>query len=146
MTDLDLIEKWGRALFEVERGFEPHMLHSGEYFRERDGQQLADPNALYLVAEVEYRPAGYLAAFVEPLPTYLSLSGVEGVIEVIYVEESARGTGVAKQLVEACLSWLQEAGAKRARAGVYAQNRASLDFFQGFGLYPHHITVLKTLI
>ncbi len=95
---------------------------------------------------MKYRPVGYLAAFVEPLPTYLALSGLEGVIEAVYVEESVRGTGVANQLIEACLSWLQKAGAKRVRAGVYAQNRASLKLFQKFGLHPHHITVLKTLV
>ncbi len=145
LTDLDFVEKWGRALFEVERGFEPHMLYAGEHFRKKDGQQLANPKALYLIAEVEHRPVGYLAAFIELLPNYLALSGLEGVIEVVYIEEPVRGTGVADQLVEACLSWLQEAGAKRVRAGVYAQNRASLNLFQRFGLHPHHIMVLKAL-
>ena len=142
LTDLDLIEKWGRALHEVERNFEPHMVDSGEHFRERDAQQLASSNAIYLIAEVQNRPVGYLAAFVEPLPTYLTLSGSEGVIEVVYVEASVRGTGVAGQLVEVCLSRLQKADVKRVRAGIYAQNKASLKLFGKFGLHPYHVTVL----
>ena len=143
-ADLDHIGRWGRALYEVERAFEPRMQFFGDHYRERDAQQLSSPDALYLIAEVQNRPVGYLAASIIATPEYLALSGRECTVEVVYVEECARGRGVAAKLVEVCFSWLQEQGAKRVRAGIYAQNKASLKLFERFGLQPYHVTMLKT--
>lgn len=142
-ADLDHIGRWGRALYEVELGFEPHLRYLGEHYRERDIEQLSSPDALYLIAEVQNQPIGYLTASTQALPAYLSLSGREGVIEVVYLEAFSRGKGVADKLVETCFSWLREKGAKRVRAGIYAQNRASLKLFERFGLQLHHATMLK---
>lgn len=146
LNDIDLIERWGRALYDVERAFEPHMRYFGEHYRERDTEQLSNPDALYLIAEVQNQPVGYLSASITNMPEHLALSGQECVIETIYLETSARGKGVADKLVKACFSWLQQKGVKRVRAGVYAQNRASLKLFERFGLQPYHVTVSRTLV
>lgn len=145
LVDIDLIERWGRALYEVERAFEPHIRYLGEHYREKDIEQLSSSDALYFIAEVQNQPVGYIAASITDMPEHLALSGRECVIEVVYVEKLARGKGVADKLIEACFSWLQEKGIKRVRAGVYAQNRSSLRLFERSGLQPYHITVSRTL-
>ncbi len=142
-ADLDHIGRWGRALYEVERVFEPRMQFFGDHYRERDAQQLSNPDVLYLIAEVQNQPVGYLAAATQTLPAYLSLSGREGVIEVIYLEAFSRGKGIADKLAEACFGWFREKGVERVRAGVYAQNRASVKLFERFGLQPYHVTMMK---
>lgn len=144
LNDIDLIERWGHALHEVERAFEPHIRYFGEHYRERDAQQLSNPDALYLIAEFETRPVGYLSAFIVDIPEHLALSGRECVVEVIYLEAFARGKGIADELLKTCFGWLQQKGVKRVGAGVYAQNRASLKLFERLGLQPYHVTVLKT--
>lgn len=144
-ADIALLEAWGRELYNVEQKFEPGLRYTGEAFWERDIEGLSSPDAHYLIAELGGRPVGYLAATLEAMPEYLAPSGRECVIEVLYVEEVARGQGVGAALLEACLGWANEQGATRVRAGVYAQNRASLGLFGRFGLHAHHVTVLKTL-
>lgn len=119
------------------------MRYFGDHYRKRDAEQLSNPDALYLIAEVQNQPIGYLAATTEPIPAHLALAGRECVIGVIYLEACARGQDIADKLVEACLSWSQEKGVKRVRAGVYAQNRASLKLFERFGLQSYHVTMLK---
>ncbi len=145
MADIERLEGWGRDLYDVEHKFEPGMRYVGEAFRERDVERLRSPAAHYHIAELGGRPVGYITAVLEPMPEYLELSGRECVIEVLYVEEVARGRGVGVALLEACLGWAERQGAKRVRAGVYAQNKASLGLFERFGLHAHHVTVLKTL-
>lgn len=145
MVDFDLLERWGRDLHEVEQKFEPSLYYDVEAFRERDIRALSSPDALYLIAELDGRPIGYTVALLEALPDYLALSGRDCVIEVLYVEEAARGRGVGTALLETCLAWAKKQRVKRVRAGIYAQNRASLGLFERLGLHAHHVTVLKTL-
>lgn len=145
LSDIDLIERWGRALYKVELAFEPHIRYFGDRYRERDIKQLSSPDALYLIAEAQNQPVGYVSASLTDMPEHLALSGRECVIEVVYIEKFARGEGVADKLVEACFSWLQEKGVRRVRAGIYAQNRASLRPFEKFGFQPYHVTVSRTL-
>lgn len=145
VADIDLLEAWGRELYDLERTFEPGMRYSGEAFRERDMEALSSPDAHYLIAEIEGRAVGYIAAMLGEMPEYLAMPGRECVIEVVFVEEDARGRGVGTALLEACLGWAKKQGAKRVRAGVYARNRASLELFERVGLHAHHVTVLTTL-
>lgn len=145
LANIDLLEAWGRELYTLEQAFEPGMRYGGEAFRERDMAALSSPDTHYLIAEIEGRAVGYIAAMLGAMPEYLALPGRECVIEVVYVEEDARGRGVGTTLLDACLGWAEKQGAKRIRAGVYARNRASLKLFERVGLHAHHVTVLKTL-
>lgn len=145
IVDMDLLERWGRNLYKIEQKFEPSMRYSGETFRERDILGLSSPDAHYLIAEINGQPVGYIAAMLGTMSEYLALPGRECVTEVLYVEEAARGRGVGTALLEACLGWANEQGAKRVRAGIYTRNRASLGLFRRIGLHAHHVTVIKTL-
>lgn len=144
LNDISLIERWGHALYEVERAFEPHLRYLGEYYRARDMQQLSSPDAFYLIAEVQNRPAGYLAASIAATSEHQALSGRECTVEVVYVEKCARGESVAGELLKMCFAWAREKSAKRAKAGIYVGNEASLKLFERFGLHSHHVTVSKT--
>ena len=143
LNDVGLIERWGRALHEVERAFEPHLRYLGEHYRERDMEGLSSPDALYLIAEVQTQPVGYLKASVADMPGHLA-SCRKCTVEVVYVEAFVRGKGVAGELLKTCLAWTREKSVKRVEAGVYAGNEASLKLLKRFDLQPHHVTVLKT--
>ncbi len=144
LNDVGLTERWGRALYEVERVFEPHLRYLGEHYREQDMERLSSPDALYLIAEVQTQPIGYLKASVVDVPGHLASSGRKCTIEVVYVEAFARGKGIAGELLETCFAWTREKSVKRVEAGIYAGNEASLKLFKRFDLQPHHVTVLKT--
>lgn len=143
--DLHLIRRWGEALYNVEKTFEPYADYNPDQFKDRDVQALQDPNALMLVVEDRSRPVGYLYAHLQPLPTYLTLQGKMCVLEVVYLEEGARGKGLADALILACVEWAKGKGAKRIVAGVYAENAASLRIFSRLEFEPHHITVMRSL-
>jgi len=122
--DLDLLVEFGEELYLVEREFELEMAYSKEESKERYRRQLVNPEAVFLVAEVEGKLVGYVYAHNE------RAEGVRGgrvvcEMEVVYVEPKYRGRGVAGRLVEECKKWAGSKGVWRMEAVVFEENEAS---------------------
>lgn len=144
-NDLDLLLRWGRALHEVERVFEPQLMDNENQARERYVEAIHDPQTLFLIVELAALPVGYLYAYVVDAPPYFAARAKHCVIEVVYLEPQARGWGIAQNLIAGCSEWARAAGASRLIAGVYAANESSIKLFAGQGFVPYHLTLVHHL-
>lgn len=144
-NDLDLLLRWGRALHDVERAFEPQLTYNEAHARERYVEALHEPQTLFLIAELAALPVGYLYAYIVDAPPYFAARAKHCIIEVVYLEPQARGRGVAQNLIAGCSQWARAAGASQLLAGVYAANEPSITVFTNQGFAPYHVTLVHDL-
>lgn len=96
------------------------------------GQQLHRDDTLVSVAERNGVVVGYVYAGVEPL-SWKELRDEAGFIHDVYVDEGARGLGIATALVEAAAGWLSERGVPRVLLWTAAPNAAARRVFARLG-------------
>ena len=94
--------------------------------------QLHEPDVVILVTEQDGRVVGYVYAGLEPL-SWKELRGPAGFIHDIVVEDGARGTGAAQQLIAAAIEWLRQRGAPRVVLWTAAQNARAQHVFDAAG-------------
>ncbi|MFH1971301.1 MAG: GNAT family N-acetyltransferase [Patescibacteria group bacterium] len=145
IRDLDTLLNWGKLLWDVEKDFEKELVFNARQARNHYIKELESDNSLFLIAEQERKPIGYLYAFVKDKPYYLSNSGKYCELEVIYIEEKARGKGIAKLLVDKCLDWTKEKHAQYINAGIYAGNITSQKTLLKQGFYNYHRTLRRDI-
>ncbi len=108
----------------------------GRFLRERD--------TVLLVAEQGSVIVGFLAAAIvrEPddlvSPPYLT-------VQYIYVDERARGLGVAKSLMRSVETWALERGIHTIELRVWSDNEPAKNLFQSLGYIPLEIRMAKRL-
>jgi ribosomal protein S18 acetylase RimI-like enzyme len=96
------------------------------------GQQLHRDDTLVSVAERNGVVVGYVYAGVEPL-SWKELRDEAGFIHDVYVDEGARGLGIATALVEAAARWLSDRGVPRVLLWTAAPNGAARRVFARLG-------------
>jgi len=144
-SDKTKLLKWGKELWQVEKQFEPLLKHSEKEADERYSNELENPKALFLVAEFNGEPVGYLYSYLKKNQNYLQDAGLYCELEVIYIDKKARKKGLADRLIEECIKWAKDKGAKHVKAGVYVKNTSSLRLLGKKGFENYHITLLKSL-
>jgi ribosomal protein S18 acetylase RimI-like enzyme len=106
--------------------------------------QLNEPDVIVLVAERGDGVVGYVYAGLEPL-SWKELRGPAGFIHDIVVDESARSTGVARQLLSAATAWLQERGAPRVMLWTATVNASAHRLFQSAGFRTTMVEMTREL-
>jgi ribosomal protein S18 acetylase RimI-like enzyme len=96
------------------------------------GTQLDREDVVVLVAERAGRILGYVYAGVEP-QSWKELREEAGFIHDVYVDEEARGGGVANALVDAAARWLTGRGVPRIVLWTASQNEAAQRLFAKLG-------------
>jgi len=94
--------------------------------------QLANTNAVVLVAEKDGAVVGYAYAAIEPL-SWKELRGECGFIHDLLVTEEARGSGVGDALLNASIDWLRERGMPRVMLWTAPHNHAAQRLFGRLG-------------
>jgi GNAT superfamily N-acetyltransferase len=94
--------------------------------------QLSEPDVVIFVAERDAAVVGYVYAGLEPL-SWKELRGPAGFIHDIVVDESARATGIARQLLAAATNWLREQGAPRVMLWTATANADAHRLFERVG-------------
>jgi diamine N-acetyltransferase len=96
---------------------------------ERVRSELEDPDATFLIAEIEGRPAGYAK-----LRAGEPEKGVKGAKPVelvrLYVLREWLGRGVGQELMRACLDEAREAGHETIWLGVWERNERAQAFYR----------------
>ena len=135
--DLEAVGKLGAMLMETHHAFDrqrflaptPDAASGYGWFL---GRVLEDAEACVFVAEEGERIAGYVYAALEPL-SWKELRGPAGFIHDVAVDEEARRSGVARQLMDAAIEWLREHGAPRVILWTAAPNAAAQSLFRSAG-------------
>lgn len=100
----------------------------------------ADGRAIVLLGCLGPVPVGYAVARVEP-----TRSAPLAVVEELYVEPEARGVGVGRALMTELVARAEEEGCGGIQAEALPGDRATKNFFEGFGLVARKITVHRPL-
>ena len=122
---------------ETHHAFDPQrFLQPGKGARQGYGSFLGgvldSPDDCVFVAELNGAIAGYVYVALEPM-SWKELRGPAGFIHDVAVDESARRSGVATQLVEAAVEWLRERGAPRVILWSAAPNGGAQSLFHRLG-------------
>jgi GNAT superfamily N-acetyltransferase len=122
----------------------------GGVFLSREAR--ADPVGAALAAEVDADESlvlvGCLGDVVVAHATATvehTASGPLAVVRDLYVEPEARGVGLGRLLMEQLVTWAAEAGCVGIDAEALPGDRATKNFFEGFGLVARKITVHRAL-
>jgi ribosomal protein S18 acetylase RimI-like enzyme len=149
-ADLPALGPLGALLMRTHHAFDPQrFLPPGDdpesgyaWFLET---QLNEPEAVVFVAERDEGVVGYVYAGLEPL-SWKELRGPAGFIHDIVVDESARSSGVARQLLSAAISWLREQGAPRAMLWTATDNAGAHRLFESAGFRKTMVEMTLELI
>lgn len=144
IKDLAILLEWGKAMYEVEKKFLPLLTYSSNESENRYKKQINDSNFLFLIAELDNVPVGYLYAHLDKID-YLSTELPQCEIEVIYLDEKARGMRISGKLIAVAIDWAQEKNAFEIKAGIFAKNLASQEAFKKAGFNLQHLTFTKTI-
>jgi len=142
LSDMALLLKWGRKMFEVEKQYMPLLKYSEKEAKERYTSQIDNPLFCFLVAELKGKPIGYLYAHLDSID-YLETNQKECEIEVVYLDKEARGKGIASKLINRCIDWAKQNDAFGIRAGIFAENTPSRKSFESLGFSLTHVTYTK---
>ena len=136
-ADAPALGRLGALLMRTHYAFDPlRFLSPGETPEEGYAwflaSQLGQEDVAVFVAERSGQVVGYVYAGIEPL-SWKELRDEAGFIHDIAVDEDARRLGVAGQLLDAAVAWLQDGGAPRVVLWTAAPNDAAQRLFAGRG-------------
>ena len=102
------------------------------YSTELQARELADPSLTYLVVESENRMIAFaLIRQGKRNPCIDDAGAIE--LQRFYVDRSSHGTGVAQQLMTACVDYTASCGAETLFLGVWERNSRALRFYGKHG-------------
>jgi ribosomal protein S18 acetylase RimI-like enzyme len=148
-ADLPVLGRLGAALMRAHYAFDPERFIAPGSNPESGyagflGTQLADNDAVVLVAEQEGTVVGYVYAALEPM-SWKELRGPAGFIHDLVVEPSARGHGIGTALIQAALEWLESRGVPRVLLGTAARNLDAQRLFERLGFRRTMIEMTREL-
>jgi GNAT superfamily N-acetyltransferase len=96
------------------------------------------------VAEWAGRVVGYAYATIEPL-SWQDLRDEAGVIHDVFVDETARGRGLATRLIEAVTAWLRQQGMRQIVLHTAFHNIHAQRLFTRLGFRPTMVEMTRDL-
>jgi ribosomal protein S18 acetylase RimI-like enzyme len=136
-ADLDLLVRLLRALFAIEADF------AFDEAKQRHGLRLllGDERACLLVAEAESGVVGMCSG-------QLVISTAEGgpsvLVEDVVVDESFRGRGIGRLLMEELTRWARAGNASRLQLLADRHNTPALEFYRRLGWAGTDLICLRT--
>jgi ribosomal protein S18 acetylase RimI-like enzyme len=117
---------------------------SAEIVRERLGRILQEDNRIIYVAEVEN---GHIAGWIEVYARELLIVEWRAEIEGLIVDESYRGCGIGRHLVDRAETWAREKACKTiyVRSNVIREKAHAFYEDLGFEVIKSQLSLLKTL-
>lgn len=109
----------------------PH--HSPEEMRSEIEKILTKPEAAFFLAFENAIPTGFAQCQLRHDYVEGTETSPVGYLEGIYVDETHRRKGVARQLLAACQSWAKVQGAREFASDCELDNQESLRFHQKLG-------------
>jgi GNAT superfamily N-acetyltransferase len=101
---------------------------------------LEAPDTLVVVGTLGRLPVGHAVVTAETIR-----GGRLAVVRELFVEPEARGVGIGRRLMEDVVAWAVEADCDGVDALALPGDRATKNFFEGFGLVARTILVHRSL-
>jgi len=98
------------------------------------GSELADENAIFLVAEIENEAVGYAKLLLDSRePEIIAKKPIE--LNRLYSKQDFLGKGVGKSLMERCFVEAEKYGCDKMWLGVWEFNPRAQTFYRKYGFY-----------
>jgi GNAT superfamily N-acetyltransferase len=138
-ADQEPLGRFGGALMRQHHADDPRRFIQVEHPEAGYGRflisQIPNPNSLVLVAENSGAVIGYLFADVEST-NWMELRGPCGVVQDIYVDESARRLGAGRKLLSAAIEWVWSKGRSQVVLLTKSRNEHAHHLFTSIGFRP----------
>jgi GNAT superfamily N-acetyltransferase len=116
-----------------------------DYFRELM-KRVSDNHGRVFIAEQNEAAVGWAVFLIEQDAVYIVEDERRaGYIAELFVQESARGTGVGKALIEACEAHARASGLKVLMIGVLPKNVRARAVYEAAGFAPYSEQLRKRL-
>ena len=138
-TDQELLGRFGGALMRQHHDADPRRFLQVEHPEAGYGRflvsQIANPESCVMVAEDSGTVIGYVFADVEPT-NWMELRGPCGVVQDVYVDESARRLGAGRELLRAAIEWIHSKGRSQVVLMTKTRNEHAQRLFASLGFRP----------
>ena len=139
-TDMPVVGRLGALLVRIHYDFDPERFlpatpRTEDAYAGFLHAQLADANAIILVAERDGAVIGYSYAQIEGTD-YMALRGPAGVIHDLMVDPAHQGHGVGRMLLDAMRALLATRGVPQIVLSTAARNEAAQRLFARAGFRP----------
>jgi len=138
-ADQEFLGRMGGALMRQQHESDPMRFIQVEHPEAGYGRflvsQLSNPNSLVMVAERAGTVVGYIFADVEPT-NWMELRGPCGVVQDVYVDETARGLGAGRALMRAAIEWIRSKGRAQVVLLTKTRNENAQRLFGALGFRP----------
>jgi ribosomal protein S18 acetylase RimI-like enzyme len=135
-ADQEVLGHFGGALMRQHHAVDARRFLQVEHPEAGYGQflvsQLANPESLVLVAEHSGAVIGYVFADVEPT-NWMELRGPCGVVQDLFVDESARRLGAGRELMRAAIAWIRSQGRSQVVLKTMTGNENAQHLFAALG-------------
>jgi ribosomal protein S18 acetylase RimI-like enzyme len=145
--DLPVLGRLGALLVEEHYNFDSRRFirptaRTAQGYASWLGSQLAAPDVIVLVAELDRNVVGFVYGAVEGFD-YMSLRGPAGILHDIVVDRAHRRQGVGRALLDAILTALEARDVPRVVLSTASQNQAAQQLFQTAGFRPTMIEMTR---
>ena len=105
---------------------------TAKYAEAKQAEELADPAATYLLAELDGRLVGYAYVVADRLPGGIP---IDAPVELVrfYVVKDWHGRGVAQPLMDACVAEARRRGGRTLWLAVWQENPRAIAFYRKAG-------------
>jgi ribosomal protein S18 acetylase RimI-like enzyme len=138
-SDRELLGRYGGALMRQHHAADTRRFIQVEHPEDGYGRflvsQLENPNSLVMVAEHAGAVVGYVFADVEST-NWMELRGPCGVVQDIYVDETARGQGAGRELMRAAIAWIRSKDRSQVVLMTKTRNEHAQHLFTALGFRP----------
>jgi GNAT superfamily N-acetyltransferase len=108
------------------------------------GGRTETADAIILIAEADGRPVGFAYLQYE-VKNYADLLESAAWLHDLYIDESARGTGAGKKLVEASVTAARELGADKIILHAASRNIHGVEFFEREGFRTTMVEMMLSI-
>ena len=138
-SDQEQLGRFGGALMRQHHAADPLRFIQVDHAEAGYGRflvsQLSNPNSLVMVAEHSGAVIGYVFADVEST-NWMELRGPCGVVQDVYVDETARRLGAGRELVSAAITWIRSKGRSQVVLMTKSRNEHAQHLFTTLGFRP----------
>jgi diamine N-acetyltransferase len=105
---------------------------TAKYSETTQREELADPAATYLLAELEGRPVGFAYVVADRSPGAILMNAPVELVR-FYVVSDWHGRGVAQRLMDACVAEARRRGGRTLWLAVWQENPRAIAFYRKAG-------------
>lgn len=148
-ADVPTLGRLGALLVQEHHDYDAHRFigataSTSDHYGSFLGEQVAEPDVVLLVAEVDGQVIGYAYGAIEGYD-YMALRGPAAVLHDLIVDPDHRGRGVGRALLNAVVAALSARQAPRVVLSTAARNEPAQRFFERAGFRRTMVELTREL-